>query len=105
SYRALGRSRPGTIDVRRVGKQQQNTLRADLGQTREIAGATVNRRVVDLEVAGVNDRADRAPDREAHGIDDRVGDLQRFDLEGPEPPAIARRERGARSSVEEAMLG
>ena len=54
--------KPGPLRVRRVGEQQPHAAVAarELAQQREVGAAPVDRREVELEVAGVDDRARRA---------------------------------------------
>src|SRR5215510_9058875 len=46
------------FDVRAVGKQRQHPPRAELGEPVQVEVLTVDRRLIDLEVAGVDDRSD-----------------------------------------------
>ena len=71
----------GVLDVGRVGQEQQHAVVAELGERREVRRATVERRLVDLEVAGVDDRADRRRIASADRVDDRVRHLDRLDGE------------------------
>ena len=54
--------KPGPLGVRRVGQQQPDAAVAagELAEQREVGAAAVDRREVELEVAGVEDRALRA---------------------------------------------
>ena len=47
------------IDVGAVGEQRQHALRAELGEAVQVEVLAVDRRLIDLEVAGVDDRAGR----------------------------------------------
>ena len=47
------------VDVGAVGEQRQHALRAELGEPVQVEVLAVDRRLVDLEVARVDDRADR----------------------------------------------
>ena len=55
----LGRCRARPLRISGVGKQTQHTLFAKLRQTREIHHAALNRRIVNLEVARLDDDARR----------------------------------------------
>ena len=57
AHAALRAGRAGVLDVGRVGEQQQHAARAVLGEGLDVGPAAVDRRVVDLEVAGVDDDA------------------------------------------------
>ena len=83
---------PGTVDVGRVGEQRQHAGVAERGEARQVGRQAVERRLVELEVAGVDDRAERRPDRERHRVDDAVRDVDRLDLERPDAPDVARLE-------------
>ena len=51
----LGGRVAGVLGARRVGQQAQHALRAEAGQRVEVGQLAVHRRVVELEVAGVDD--------------------------------------------------
>src|SRR5947209_13003413 len=59
---------------------------SDVGRLR------IDRRVIDLEVAGVNDDAVRRSDREADGVDDRMRDANRLDAKRSGIDDVARHE-------------
>ena len=54
----VGDARP--VDVRGVAAQQQQALAAELGQPRHVGGRAADRRLVELVVAGEEDRAELA---------------------------------------------
>ena len=60
--------------------------------------------MVELEVAGVDDRPDRGADRDAHRVRDRVADAERDDAEWPDLDLVARIEREQRIVVELVLL-
>ena len=104
THRALGRRIPLALDVGRVRQQQQDTLGGVLGQTLQIGGSVVDRRLVELEVAAVDDRAERRADRQRHGVDDRVGHVDRFDRERSHLPRLARPHHLELRRVEQVVL-
>ncbi len=61
-------------------------------------------RKVDLEVAGVEDDADGRVDGEGDAVDERVGDADGHDREGPEGEAFAGQHLDEVGVVEEAVL-
>ena len=60
--------------------------------------------MVELEVAGVDDDADRRPEGDAHRVGDRVADPERDDPERPDLELVARLERDHRVVVELVLL-
>ncbi len=69
-------------------ESSSSTPRAPYSAKAWMSGAaTVDRGVVDLEVAGVHDDAERRRDRQPDRVDDRVGDVDRIDRERPESPS------------------
>ena len=56
----LGAGEAAAIDVGAVGEQRQHALGAELGEAVQVEVLAVDRRLVDLEVAGVDDHADAA---------------------------------------------
>ena len=57
---ALRSGEAAAVDVRAVGKQREDAGRAELGEAVDVEMLAVDRRLIDLEVAGVDDDADRA---------------------------------------------
>ena len=100
----LGRRVARVLGTGRVGQQAGHALLAEPGEDREVGQLAVDRRVVELEVAGVDDRADRRPQRDAHRVRDRVADPERDDVEGPDVDLVARLEREERVVVELVLL-
>ena len=69
--RADGRLRTGEarlLGVRGIREEELHALAADLAQTRQVGGAPVDRREVDLEVARVQDRAGRRVIRHGEAV-------------------------------------
>ena len=75
--RPLGRRVAGVLGAGRVGQEAGDALRAEPGQDREVGQLAVDRGVVELEVAGVDDRPDRRPQGDAHRVRDGVADPER----------------------------
>ena len=63
---------------------------AQFGEARHIEALAVHRRVVNLEVAGVDDQSGRRINRQCQRIGSRMGDAQRLDLEGSDRESLAR---------------
>ena len=72
-----------------------------LGQAVEVGRPAVERRLVDLEVAGVQDPAERGVDHDGHAVRDRVRDAQEPHRERPH----GRRPLPRRDHVELAPIG
>ena len=101
---ALGGRVAGTIDVGGVLEQHEHALLAEFGEGVEVEGLGVGRGEVDLEVAGVDDQADRSVDGEGHAVHQRVRDADGHDGEGPESEAVSGKDFDQFGIVEQAML-
>ena len=86
----LGRRVAGVLGARRVRQQAQHALGAEAGQQGEVGQLAVDRRVVELEVAGVDDRAERRAQGDAHRVGDRVADAEGGRLERAKVDRVAR---------------
>ena len=64
--------------------------RAELGEPVHVEVLAVDRRLVDLEVAGVDDHADGRPDRERHAIGHAVRDPDELNRERADGDFVAR---------------
>ena len=71
--------KPLPIDVRAVGEQREHAGGAELGEAVEVEVLAVERRLVDLEVAGVDHDAARRLDRQRHAVRHAVRDAQELD--------------------------
>ena len=100
----LGRRVAGLLGVRGVREQAQDALGAELREDREVRELAVDRGVVELEVAGVDDRPDRRAQGDPHRVGDRVADPERDDRERADLELIARVEREDRVVVELVLL-
>ena len=76
----LGAGEPLAIDVRAVGKQRQHARGAELGESVDVEVLAVDRRLIDLEVAGVHDRPRRRVNRQRDAIGHAVRHAQEFDF-------------------------
>ena len=93
------------IDVGRVLEEGEDaSVLAEVGECLEIEGLAVRRREVDLEVTGVQDDADRGVDGECDAIDQRVGDPDGHDREGPEGEAFTGQHLDEVGVVEQAVF-
>ena len=97
-------SEAGAVNVGGVLQQAKHALLAEIGERLQIEGVAVGRGQVDLEVAGVEDDADRGVDGQRDAIDQRVRDADRQDAEGPEREAAAGNKLDQLGVVEQAML-
>ena len=88
----------------RVRQEAQDALLAEAGEDREVRQLAVDRGVVELEVAGVDDRPDRRAQGDAHRVRDRVADPERHDVERPDVDLVAGFERDERVVVELVLL-
>ncbi len=85
----LGRCVAGPLAARRIGKERQHTLRAELAQPAEARPAAAHGGIVELEIAGVDDPPGVGGDAQSHAIRDRVRDRQERDLERADAKALA----------------
>ncbi len=76
--------RPDGVDVRRVAEQEPDALARELLEARDIEALAVGRRLVELEVARVDDQARIGPDGERGRVGDRVRDPDGLHFEGPD---------------------
>ena len=68
AHGALGIGIPRPVGIGRVRKQQQDAAFAVIGQRVQIEQLVVGGRGVDLEIARVNDHAERCCDRQRHAL-------------------------------------
>ena len=73
---ALGRDEPGHLGVGRVGQQQVDALVAEPGEAGQVGEPAVQRGLVHLEVAGVQDGLPADADRHRQRVRDRVVDRE-----------------------------
>ena len=102
--RPLGRRVAGVLGPCRVRQQAEHALGAEPGQDREVGQLAVDRCVVELEVAGVDDRPDRGPQGDPHRVRDRVTDPERHDVERADVDLVAWLEGDQRVVVELVLL-
>ena len=84
---------PLPIDVRAVGEQREHAGGPELGEPVEVEVLAVERRLVDLEIAGVDDDAVRRGDRQRDAVGHAVRDAQELDRERADRDALARPHR------------
>src|SRR6185369_10384842 len=94
----------GTLHIRRVLEQCQHTFLAVFGEGVEVEELVVGRRRIDLEVARMNNHAQRSMDGERDTIDKGVRYLDRMDGEGADLDSIARPHLIKLSIVQQAMF-
>ena len=86
--RSLG-TKPGTSALVESTMQQVDALGAEPGEAGQVGEAPVERELVDLEVAGVQDQAGGRADRDRERVRDRVVDGEELAVERAEPLALA----------------
>src|SRR6267378_7489845 len=92
------------VHVRRVRAEDEDLLVAELGEAPVIGRLAVERARIKLEVAGVDDRADRCLDGEPDPVHDRVRHADRLDAEGAQVEAGARPHGPEVGGLEEPVL-
>ena len=78
----------GAVGVGRVAAEAEQALAAELGEPGEVGRDAVDRRLVELVVAGQQDRPDVGVERDRAGVGDRVGHVDHLDPEGPPASTI-----------------
>ena len=86
----FGGSRARALHVGRIGEQQQHAALAPLSQAGEVRALAVDRGLIELEVAGVDNRPEWSGDCQGHSIDDAVGHVDPFERERTDLPGLAR---------------
>ena len=86
---ALRGVRARTLDIGRVGQQEQDAAFPPFGQTRQVGLPVVNRRMINLEIAGVDDRAQGSRNGQGRGVHNAVGDRDALDVKRPDLPLLA----------------
>ena len=69
----------GAVDVGRIGQQQQHAALAVVGERVQIEQLVIGGRRIDLEIAGMDDHAQRRRDGERDAAHDRMRDVDEFD--------------------------
>jgi hypothetical protein len=87
--RRLRRRVAGLLGVGRVGQEESHAAAADLADEGKVRHAAVDRVLVELEVAGVQDRAGRREDGGGEAVGHRVGDRDELAVEGADLAALA----------------
>ena len=92
----FGRRRAGPVGVGRVAAEQAHAVVPVGGEPAQVRRLAHHRRVVDLEIAGMDDQAGRRVERDPEGVGDRVGHGEELDRDLPEVVAALRVDRGLR---------
>ena len=83
-HRAFRRRVARPLDVGAVAEQRQHAFLAVAREGVQVEGLAVDRRLVHLEVAGMDDHAQRRAHGQRHAIDRAVRDVDELDLERPD---------------------
>ena len=94
----------GAIGVGRVPAEAEQALGAELGEAGEVGGRPVDRRLVELVVAGQQDRTEVGVDCDRTGVGDRVRHVDHLDPEAAGPLDRARLEVPQRHVTELVLL-
>ena len=86
----LGAGEAAAIDVRAVGEEREHALRPQLGESMQVEVLAVDRGLIDLEVAGVDDGADGRRDRQRHAVGHAVRHADELDRERAHGHALPR---------------
>ena len=96
---------PPAVDVGAVGEERQHALRAEFGEAMHVEMLAVDRRLVDLEVARMDQRSDRRVNRQRHAVGHAVRHADELDFERADRHAVARPDRNqAMRAVEPVLL-
>ncbi len=90
AHHRLGRSAAGSFGVGGVGQHEVDPVAANLREGLQICSAAVDRRLVELEVAGVEDAPVARIHNDRDGVRDGMRDRQKAAVERADP-ATARR--------------
>ncbi len=82
----------GPVGVGGVAAEQQQPVATDLGKPGDVGRAAVDGRLVELVVAGHQDRAELGREQDAAGVGDRVREVDQLQLEWPGLDLLPRRE-------------
>ena len=85
----LGHRETGDLGVGGVGHEQVDPLLAEAGEGPQVGDPLVQRELVHLEVAGVQDQARRGPDGDREAVGDRVVDRDELEVEHALGGAVA----------------
>src|SRR5579862_5109472 len=94
----------GTLHVGGVLQQGQHAALAVLSEGMQVEGLFVERREIDLEIAGMDHDADRRLNREGNAVDQRMGDADRLDGERADGELFARRDLDELGFVEQLVF-
>ena len=86
---ALGGGEAGDLGVGRVGHEQVHALLAEPGEGAQVGDPVVQRELVHLEVAGVQDQAGAGADRDGERVGDGVVDGHELEVERAERDPVA----------------
>ena len=86
---ALGRDETGDLGVRGVGEEEVDAFLAQPRERVQVREAAVQRELVHLEVARVDDHARRGADGDREGVRDGVVDRDELAVEGADALAMA----------------
>jgi hypothetical protein len=87
--RPLGRRVSRVLRPGRIREEAHDALLAQLGQDVKVRQPAVDRGVVELEVAGMHDDANRRAQGDPHRVGDGVADPERDHREGPDGDLVA----------------
>src|ERR687888_76392 len=88
----------------KISSNASMTSRSELREAVDVEVFAVDWRLIDLEIAGVDDDADRRADRERDAVGHAVRDADEFDLERPDRHPLARLHRDGRHAVDPVFL-
>ena len=103
-HRALGGREAGALDVGAVAEEREHALLPVARERVQVERFAIDGSRIDLEIAGVDDDADRRAHRERDAIDRAVRDVQILDLEWAERGRFAGRDFVQLGRIEQAVL-
>ena len=78
---ALGAGKAAAIRVRAVGEKREHAGRAELGEPMQIERLSVERRLIDLEIAGVNQNTSWRVNRQRDAVRHAMRDAHKLDAQ------------------------
>ncbi len=102
--RAFRRRVARPLDVRAVAKERQHSLASIFRKRIEVERLAVHRRVINLEIAGMDDCSHRRAHCQRHTLNRAVRHVQKFDLERPDGDGLPRRDLAQIGVLEQSVL-
>src|SRR5215470_16340094 len=101
---ALGRCKAGALHVCGIAEERQDAFLAVFRKGVQIERATIHRRLIDLEIPGVHNHAERRANGECHAVHGAVRYRNKLDLVGTDLDKTAGKDFAQRGGVEQSCF-